>query len=163
MLFAAEQFPQNSWNNRSKGYLLAVGRVISCPILGDLVDRFKISDAVRGSFAAVSAPNFASKASFSAFFEFYIVFLCTVPDFVIFENFCNPLNEENGPTQCAIACIDLEYESRLGTIYPDTINLTHCHEYWDNKRIRLNEVNFDTDNMKRIQIFALVMGMGSSN
>ena len=70
---------------------------------------------------------------------------------MIFENFCNPLNETNGPTKCSIGCIDIG----------QTVNLSDCHEYWHNRRVQLNEADFDTDHMKRLQIFGVVMGRGS--
>ena len=80
---------------------------------------------------------------------------------MIFENFCNPLNETNGPTTCSIACIDIDFESRRGTMYPDTVNLTDCHPYWADRRVKLKEVNYSYggDSLMDLQILAVVFGM----
>ena len=70
---------------------------------------------------------------------------------MIFENFCNPLNEANGPTKCSIACIDIG----------QAVNKSECHEYWLDRRVQLNEADFDTDHLKRLQVFGAVMGTGT--
>ena len=67
------------------------------------------------------------------------------------ENICNPLNEANGPTKCPIACIDIG----------QAVNLSDCHEYWLDRRVQLNEADFDTDHLKRLQVFGAVMGTGT--
>ena len=69
---------------------------------------------------------------------------------MIFENFCNPLNETDGPTKCPIACID------IGQV----VNMSNCHEYWLDRRVELNKADFDNDHLKRLQVFGAVMGKG---
>ena len=69
---------------------------------------------------------------------------------MIFENFCNPLNETDGPTKCPIACIDIGR----------AVNMSDCHEYWLDRRVELNKADFNNDHLKRLQVFGAVMGKG---
>ena len=69
---------------------------------------------------------------------------------MLYENFCNPLNETDGPTKCPIACID------IGQV----VNMSNCNEYWLDRRVELNDVDFNTDHLKRLQVFGAVMGKG---
>ena len=75
-------------------------------------------------------------------------------------NFCNPLNELNGPTQCSIACIDNQFEDRRD-IYPDSVNLSDCHPFWAGQEVRINFVDYGTDHLTMLNFFAIAMGMGS--
>ena len=75
-------------------------------------------------------------------------------------NFCNPLNEPNGPTQCSIACIDDQFEDRQD-IYPDTVNLANCHPFWTRQRLKIDLVDYGTAHMMMLHWFAIAMGMGS--
>ena len=70
---------------------------------------------------------------------------------MIFENFCNPLNETDGPTKCPIACIDIG----------QAVNMSNCNEYWLDRRVELNEAIFDTDHLNHLQVFGAVMGKGA--
>ena len=77
----------------------------------------------------------------------------------LIKNICNPSNETNVSAYCSIACIDAEYAYRF-SIYPDTVDVADCPPFWTSHKVHIKLIDYETEFMKGIAIFACVMGMG---
>ena len=77
-------------------------------------------------------------------------------------NICNPLNEPNGEIFCSIACMDDDYENR-SNVYPASVNFADCPAYWKTKKVTIELVDYETDFMKGIGLYATLMGRDQDN
>merc|ERR1712131_295034 len=60
------------------------------------------------------------------------------------KNLCNPLNQDGGDSLCSMACIDRDYNKRIGTYYPNLtadFSFDDCPEFWQNRKITVNVMN----------------------
>ena len=77
-------------------------------------------------------------------------------------NICNPLDEPNEETVCSIACMDDDYENR-SNVYPTSVNFADCPTYWKTKKVTVELVDYETDFMKGIGLYATLMGRDQDN
>ena len=58
--------------------------------------------------------------------------------------------------------LDLNYANRSNDYYPESINLTACPEIWSHpdRKVTINEVNYDTAYMNGISTYAIIIGIG---
>lgn len=81
----------------------------------------------------------------------------------LIKDICNPCGTDDGLTHCSIGCLDANYSQRIGTFYPlnstengSVTNFTNCPQIWSNSKVTIQPVDYKTDYMHGIKVYASI-------